>query len=69
MKLAGSKAGTYTIGLVDATHLSMTDAAGNVQVVQVAATGVQTVNFSQFGVSLKTSATFNTACGRYGARR
>jgi flagellin len=60
VKLAGSKAGTYTINLVDATHLSMTDAGGNVQVVQVAATGVQTVNFSQFGVSLKTSATFDT---------
>jgi len=61
VKLAGAKADTYTINLVDATHLSMTDSAGNVQVVQVAATGVQTVNFSQFGVSLKTSATFDTA--------
>jgi flagellin len=60
VKLAGAKADTYTINLVDATHLSMTDSAGDVQVVQVAATGVQTVNFSQFGVSLKTSATFDT---------
>ncbi len=63
VKLAGARADTYTINLVDATHLSMTDSAGDVQVVQVAATGVQTVNFSQFGVSLKTSATFDTGAG------
>jgi flagellin len=60
VKLAGSKADSYTINLVDATHLSMTDGNGDVQVVAVAATGVQTVNFSQFGVSLKTSSTFDT---------
>src|SRR5262249_25565105 len=45
VKLAGTRADSYTIKLVDATHLSMTDGAGDVQVVQVAATGVQTVNF------------------------
>jgi len=57
---AGSKADTYTIALVDATHLSMTDSTGNVQVATVAATGVQTVNFSQFGISFKTASTFDT---------
>jgi len=56
----GAKAGTYTIGLVDATHLSMTDGSGNVQVVAVAATGIQSVNFSQFGVSFQTASTFDT---------
>jgi len=60
VQITGSKADTYTVNLVDPTHLSMTDSLGNVQVVQVAATGVQTVNFSQFGVSFKTSATFDT---------
>jgi flagellin len=63
VSLQGAKADTYTIALVDATHLSMTDSLGNVQVVQVAATGVQTVNFSQFGVSLKTASSFDTAAG------
>lgn len=60
VQINGAKADTYTIALVDATHLSMSDAAGNVQVVTVAATGVQTVNFSQFGVSFKTASTFDT---------
>ncbi|MEP6493431.1 MAG: flagellin [bacterium] len=60
VQINGAKAGTYTVNLVDATHLSMTDAAGNVQVATVAATGVQTVNFSQFGISFKTAASFDT---------
>jgi len=63
IQINGSKADTYTIDLVDATHLSMTDVAGNVQIATVAATGVQSVNFSQFGVSFKTGSTFDTAAG------
>ncbi|HEY9227217.1 MAG TPA: flagellin [Gemmatimonadaceae bacterium] len=57
LQVNGAKAGVYTIDQVDATHMSMTDASGNVQVVTVA-DGVQTVNFSQFGVSFKTASTY-----------
>jgi len=59
---AGAKAGTYTVGFIDGTHLKMTDALGNVQVAVVAAgTGIQQINFSQFGISFKTSATFDAS--------
>jgi flagellin len=61
IKATGAKAGTYTIAKVDGTHLSATDADGNVQVVEVSATGEQDVNFSQFGVSFRTDSTFTLA--------
>lgn len=58
----GAKAGTYTVGFIDGTHLKMTDALGNVQVAVVAAgTGIQQINFSQFGISFKTSASFDAS--------
>jgi flagellin len=57
----GAKADTYTINREDGTHLSLADAAGNKQVVTVAATGAQTVNFSQFGISFKTAGTFDAS--------
>ena len=56
-----AKAGTYSVDVVDGTHLSMTDASGNVQVVTVAATGAQSVVFDRFGISFSTGASFDTA--------
>lgn len=53
-------ADTYTISAVDGTHLSATDGSGNVQVVTVAATGVQSVSFDRFGISFSTAASFDT---------
>ena len=58
VQINGAKADTYTIALESATTLSLTNANGDKQVVTVGA-GVQTVNFSQFGVSFKTAATFD----------
>jgi flagellin len=60
IKATGAPAGTFTLAVADATHLSATDANGNVQVVQVVATGAQSVSFSQFGISFTTASTFDT---------
>ena len=54
-------AGTYTISAADGTHLTATDESGNVQVVSVAATGVQSVSFDRFGISFSTASGFATA--------
>jgi len=59
IQINGTLAGTYTIDAVDATHMSIADADGNVQVVQVATTGEQTVNFDRFGVSFRTATAFD----------
>jgi flagellin len=59
VKISGAASGLYTIAQVDATHVSATDAAGNVQVVTTVATGEQTINFDRFGISFKTATTFD----------
>jgi flagellin len=60
VQINGAKADTYTLKLESATTMSLTDGNGDKQVVTVGA-GVQTVNFSQFGVSFKTASTFDPA--------
>lgn len=57
----GAAAGTYTIARVSDTRLSMTDGSGNVQTVDVATTGEQTVNFSRFGLSFRTATGFDAS--------
>jgi flagellin len=68
IKAAGASASTYTVAKVDATHLSLTDTAGNVEVVAVAGSGVQNVTFARSGISFTTDSTFDiSAAGFAGA--
>jgi flagellin len=62
IKISGATAGTYTIAHDDtAETMSLTDADGNVEVVDVAGvTGVHQVSFSRFGVSFTTASTFDS---------
>jgi len=62
IKISGAQAGTYTIAHDDtAETLSLTDADGNVEVVDVSGvTGVHQVSFSRFGVSFTTASTFDS---------
>jgi flagellin len=59
IKLNGAKSGLVTFARVDATHLSATDADGNVEIATVATTGAQSVSFSRMGVSFDTAASFD----------
>ena len=59
VKVTGAAAATYTISVVNGTTLEMTDGTVSEQVT-VAATGVQTVNFAQFGISFQTALSFDT---------
>jgi flagellin len=63
----GAASGLYTINRSSGTTLELSDANGNVQRVTVAATGVQTVNFDRFGITFKTSATFDASADATGA--
>ena len=56
---ASGAADTYTLAKEDATHVSATDTAGNVQVVTVASTGAQSVSFDRFGISFSTATGFD----------
>jgi flagellin len=67
LQINGAAAGLYTINRSSGTTLELADANGNVQRVTVAATGIQTVNFDRFGISFKTSATFDCSADATGA--
>jgi len=54
----GARAGTLTLAKVDATTISITDGTTTEQAT-VASTGVQNVNFAQFGVSFSTALGFD----------
>jgi flagellin len=60
IKISGAQAGTYTIAHDEtAETMSLTDADGNVEVVDVSGvSGVHQVSFSRFGVSFTTASTF-----------
>ena len=60
VQINGARAGTYTLNRESTSTMSLTDASGNRQVVTVTA-GVQTINFSQFGISFRTAAAFDPA--------
>ena len=59
IKITGAKAANYTFARVDATHLTVSDGSGNVQEITASTTGAQTLNFSQFGISLQTGSSFD----------
>jgi flagellin len=65
VKLNGTQAGTYTLSApgtaAGAGKLTMTDANGVSQTINVAAGGKQDVSFDKFGITLNLSANFTTA--------
>lgn len=60
VKMTGAAAGTYTVSVLNGTTLQMSDGTVT-EDVTVAATGVQSVAFNQFGISFQTALSFDTA--------
>ena len=52
----GAKAGTYTISVVNAGSLTMTDGTKSQEITNAA--GAQTLNFSEFGITIKTTSAY-----------
>jgi flagellin len=59
IKAQGARASTYTLAKVDATHVKLTDTAGNVEVATVSTAGVQNISFARFGISFTTVSTWD----------
>ncbi|MDQ6828508.1 MAG: hypothetical protein M3081_06530, partial [Gemmatimonadota bacterium] len=71
LQISGTTAGTYTLTETQSggagtvyDRMTLTDGGGNTQTVAFGAGGAQQINFSQFGITLNTSAAFtNTSAG------
>lgn len=59
---SGATAGTYTISVVNAGSLTMTDGNGKTQEI-ANADGAQELNFSEFGITIKTNAGYTQDLG------